>query len=404
MSLSERLREKADDVAEYMAASQAARQENRRDRRQGPGDDHAPEDAVQAAIDWLGRAQDSTASRDQGVARHYGLNDGWADSYPETTGYIVPTMLDYGARTGDQNVTDRGRRMLDWLVSIQFADGGFQGGMIKAKPLVPVTFNTGQILLGLASGEKHLGGYAEPMHNAARWLAESLDDDGCWRKHPTPFADPGEKAYETHVAWGLLEAARVAPDKGYGEAGLRNNDWALTKQRDNGFFDDCCLTDPTKPLTHTIGYVLRGVMEAYRWSGDGKYLVAGRKTADGVLGAMRDDGYLPGRLTADWRGAVNWVCLTGSVQIAYCWLMLYLYTGDESYRGAARRAITFVRRTMRLDGPDETRGAVKGAFPVSGNYGRYEYLNWAAKFYIDAQLLEMDIDAGRDIDIAKTGQ
>ena len=34
-------------------------------------------------------------------------------------------------------------------------------------------------------------------------------------------------------------------------------------------------------------------------------------------------------------------------------------------------------------------GGVKGAFPVSGDYGRYEYLNWAAKFSIDANGYEM---------------
>ena len=39
--------------------------------------------------------------------------------------------------------------------------------------------------------------------------------------------------------------------------------WALTKQRVNGWFADCCLNDPTRPLTHTIGYALRGVIEGY---------------------------------------------------------------------------------------------------------------------------------------------
>jgi hypothetical protein len=49
-----------------------------------------------------------------------------------------------------------------------------------------------------------------------------------------------------------------------------------------------------------------------------------------------------------------------------------------------------VRRTIRLDGPTGTRGGVKGSYPVSGAYGRYEYLNWAAKFAVDAFLMEMD--------------
>ncbi len=33
------------------------------------------------------------------------------------------------------------------------------------------------------------------------------------------------------------------------------------------------------------------------------------------------------------------------------------------------------------------RGGIKGSSPFDGAYGRYELLNWAAKFFIDALLL-----------------
>src|SRR3546814_13704746 len=89
------------------------------------------------------------------------------------------------------------------------------------------------------------------MQAAARFLRDSLDADGCWRRHPTPFAVAGEKAYETHVSWGLFEAERLAPGEGYGEAGLRQVDWALGSQRANGRVADCCLSDASRPLTHT---------------------------------------------------------------------------------------------------------------------------------------------------------
>ena len=350
---------------------------------------------IDHAIAWLGRAQDNSASRDGGVARHFGLVNGWATSYPETTGYIVPTMLEHARRTGDSDARVRARRMLDWLVAIQMPGGGFQGGRIDSKPVVPVTFNTGQILLGLAAGVADLGdAYRDAMNAAARWLAESLDDDGCWRRHPTPFAQPGEKAYETHVSWGLFEADRVAPGNGFGEAGLRQIAWALTKQADNGWVADCCLVNPSQPLTHTLGYFLRGVVEAYRLSDDPALLAAARRTADGLLTALDPDGRLPGRLTADWSAAVPWVCLTGSVQIAHCWLMLCQYTEDPRYRDAALSTNAFVRRTVRVDGPPETRGGVKGSFPVHGDYGTYEYLNWAAKFCIDSNVLELAVGRG----------
>ena len=48
--------------------------------------------------------------------------------------------------------------------------------------------------------------------------------------------------------------------------------------------------------------------------------------------------------------------------------VLYEDTGDIRYRDAAYAANRYVRRTLRVDGPPETRGAVKGSFPVDGGY------------------------------------
>jgi len=282
--------------------------------------------------------------------------------------------------------------MLDWLVSIQFPEGGFQGGVIGQVPLVPVTFNTGQILLGLVAGVRHFGqAYRAPMQAAAEWLERTQDSDGCWRKYGTPFAAPGEKAYETHVSWGLFEAARLEPRASYADCAIRNIDWALSKQRPNGWFENNCLVDAVRPLTHTIGYALRGVVEAYLFTRVERFLDAALRCADGVLGAVRPDGMLPGRLDANWRGAASWVCLTGSVQIAHSWLLLYRETGERRFLDAAVTVNRYVRRTVRVDGPPEVRGGVKGSFPISGEYGRFEYLNWACKFFIDSNRLEREL-------------
>lgn len=84
-------------------------------------------------------------------------------------------------------------------------------------------------------------------------------------------------------------------------------------------------------------------------------------------------------------------CLTGTVQVAPCWLQLYQETGDVRFRDAAFAANRFVRSTMRFDGPPGIRGTVKGSFPVWGDYGQYQYLSWACKFFIAANMLEKSI-------------
>ena len=83
-----------------------------------------------------------------------------------------------------------------------------------------------------------------------------------------------------------------------------------------------------------------------------------------------------------------WACLTGTAQIAICWLLLYQETDDLRYRDAAYAANRYVRRTVTLTGSPAIRGGVKGSFPVYGSYGQYEYLSWACKFLVDSLLLE----------------
>jgi hypothetical protein len=366
-----------------------AKNERRVDRRGLPSTDPGIDTIERVCLDWLATAQDSSTSADGGVARHYSLLDGWASSYPETSGYIVSTLIEAGNRNADPELLARARRMLDWLVSIQLPDGGFQGGTIGATPVVPVTFNTGQILLGLAAGTRQFGAdYASAMHRAARWLVDTMDADGCWRRYPTPFAAIGEKVYETHVAWGLIEAARASEEHeasvAYAGAALRNARWAISHQHSNGWFDNCCLEEPEAPLTHTIGYALRGLVEIFRYTRESDLLLSASRVARALSVRVDANGFLAGRLNREWEGTVSWACLTGHAQIAHSLLLLSRETRDTHYRETAFSLLQFVRRTVHVDGPAEIRGGVKGSFPVDGGYGTYGFLNWAAKFLIDA--------------------
>lgn len=355
------------------------------------GEDHGPEKMIELGLAWLKRAQDCSSSQDGGVARHYSFKNGWAPSYPETTGYIIPTFLQHAKGTGDADLKQRAERMLNWEASIQLPSGAFQGSTIGVAQVHPVVFDTGQVLQGLAAGVVEFGDkYRPAMTKAADWLVKSQDPDGAWRV-PNPFSIPGDHTWETHVAWGLLEAARVETGRGYGEAALRNIYWAVGRQSDNGWFSDCCLDDVEKPLTHTIGYVLRGVIEGYRYSREKSLLDSCLKAANGICGAIDSDGRLSGRLDRTWRPAARWVCLTGSSQIAICLLLLHLETGDRLLLDAALRLNRFVRSTVHCTGPEDLRGGIKGSFPVNGDYSPFELPNWACKFTVDAAALELQV-------------
>src|SRR2546425_6763626 len=118
---------------------------------------------MRAAVDWLCRAQDRSASRDGGVSRSYNLiwdpnrgRRGWMSSYPETTGYIIPTMFACHAAFRDSELHRRAVTMADWTCRIQMDNGAVQGGTIDDPP-VPATFNTGQVIFGWVHAFRRTG-------------------------------------------------------------------------------------------------------------------------------------------------------------------------------------------------------------------------------------------------------
>src|SRR5437867_13270359 len=99
------------ELRRYLRLSPLAKEERRRDLRGLSVEDPGLDATVSAVSDWIAQAQDNSATHDGGVARSYDLNNGWGPSYPETTGYLIPTVL---AMPGWR---DRARRMLDFLRS-----------------------------------------------------------------------------------------------------------------------------------------------------------------------------------------------------------------------------------------------------------------------------------------------
>lgn len=69
-------------------------------------------------------------------------------AYPETTDYIIDTMLRFGRLANDQDCCDCGRRVTDWEVALQLGDGGIRGGTIGAQRMASSTFVTGQVIFG----------------------------------------------------------------------------------------------------------------------------------------------------------------------------------------------------------------------------------------------------------------
>ena len=350
---------------------------------------------LRAVIDWLRRAQDATP--DFGVAQTWFVKSHrWANSYPETTGYIIPTFYRYAELVGDADARERARRMADWECEVQLPGGGVVAGALGDSDR-PTVFNTGQVLFGWVRAFEVEGDerYRDSAMRAARWLCEAQDDDGCWRRFGSPMTGAGEaNTYNTRTAWGLARVHAITGEREFLERAVRNCEWALTQRTASGWLAANCLMDPRQPYVHTIAYAMRGLLEVGEYAHREEFVAAAVRIGDALLSALPRSGRLPGRFDQDWRATVAWSCLTGNAQIAINWGRLFQITGEPRYRDAVLRINAFTKRTQLLDGPPEERGGIKGSHPIDGGYHPWQYPNWPAKFYADALMMEEAIRDG----------
>ena len=355
-------------------------------------------DHLRETIEWLVRAQD--ADPDGGVARSYTLRwmrshqrRGWLASYPETTGYIIPTFFKYASLSHDASYFDRAIRMASWERDVQMECGAVQGGVIGFPP-TPAIFNTGQVLFGWTAAYRESGdeSFLDAARKAGEFLVDAQDPDGAWRQHGSKYARSGVNVYDARSAWGVAELYHVTKEENFKRCAVRNLDYVLTQQQSNGWFMNCCLDDNQRPLLHTIAYTMEGLFEAGQLLDIPRFVDAVRPPAQALLACQRSDGGLSGRFDSDWQGHAQWSCLTGDAQTAIVWLRLFQLTGDRAYFDAAHRMNQFLMRVQNIVSNDPgIRGGIKGSHPIWAEYGSYEYLNWAAKFFADSLMLELEL-------------
>ncbi|MFC5524282.1 beta-L-arabinofuranosidase domain-containing protein [Rhodanobacter ginsengisoli] len=349
---------------------------------------------LQAAAEWLSRAQD--ASGCGGVSAHYDVAKcQWAGAYPETTGYIIPTFFRYADFSGNHEYRERARRMAAWESDIQLRDGGVRAGTMDASRIVPTIFNTGQVLFGWLSAWQQTqdARFRDSAVRAADWLVAAQDPDGAWRSFASPFAAHAVNTYNTRVAFALAKVGHALGEPRYLDAAVHNVQWALTQMRANGWLENNDLEDNERPLTHTIAYATRGILEVGLIAANGTFVDAAARMARSVALSQRRDGALPGRLDSAWRPASRWTCVTGNAQMAIIWHRLAAATGDASWKPAAGRAIGFNLSIQNLTAVDGgVRGGMPGSHPLKGGYMKNRYPNWAAKFFMDALMLQLETD------------
>ena len=355
----------------------------------------ATRERARAAVGWLLRGQDATP--DDGVSLGYfpcdaDRTNGWRPSYPETTGYIIPSLLEFSERFNESDVRQRALRMAIWETRIQMPSGAVQGGPVCApEEQSPAVFNTGMVLHGYtaayrATKQREL---LEAGRRAADFLVSDIGGDGHFQTHGKFVTQHRYKTYNCLCAWPLYRFGEDVGDARYQEAAVRVIEAAIGQQQANGWFPNNCFTNSESPITHTIAYTLQGILEVGLLAGREDFVASAQRGMDPLLGQISPEGFLRGSFFGDWRPGHHSSCLTGNGQLAVVCYRLFEQTGENKYKIAADRLVNYLKALQVLDSDNPAiNGAIPGSFPLLGSYMSAGYPNWATKYFLDALLFQ----------------
>ncbi len=262
---------------------------------------------------------------------------GSVHEYPEVTGYIIPTMLQYGFR-------DEALAMASYLASVANPDGSFNDASSDRVYL----FDTAQALRGLNAICKITDEYAKLREKTAEYLFEVL------RSHDALFP----KSYEDDaVIPETIMLFALPPMLEYAHMTGSDENAALVHQAVKRY-----LRDPDGlslgTLTHFLAYQIDGLI-------DMGYTDEVMTVIENLLACQREDGSIPAY------AGVDWVCITGCSQIAICLYKLGM-------PAPADRLMSWVERNM------EENGGFLGSVGDGAEYFEDREPAWAVKFYLDA--------------------
>ena len=350
---------------------------------------HDDRDCLTAAAAWLEAAQASQS--DGGISGRYRLDTGWSSSYPETTGYTIPTLLSLAEALGQDRFRERAETAVKFLLSIQLECGGFPGMEIALNSSEPSAFNSAQIIHGLLAWHTATGDARalEAAVRAGEWLVSIQEPDGSWLKY---FYNGVATDYAAHLSCWIAELGAHTAERRYLDSASRHLDWVLGHaDRETGWFRRAGFTpeqhEAGEAFTHTIAYTIWGVLFSSEILDRDDGVAAALRAAQGAARRLELLRWLPGVLDARWRGRTSSACLTGNCQMALIWLRLYERSGDATLLNSALKAIDLVKDTQDLSNPNPgIRGGIAGSHTVWGEYITNALPNWAAKYFIDALL------------------
>ena len=270
-------------------------------------------------------------------------------SYPEVTGYYIPTLIKWGHR-------DLAVSYANWLCSIQKEDGSWYDTMDRN----PYIFDSAQILKGLVSVREI---YPEPqkidevIKKGCNWILSCMTNEG-QLKTPTEEAwgSIATELIHTYCLSPLVDASNL-----YGIEKYKKAAYKILEFYKKNYHDKIV---NFSMLSHFYSYVVEAMLDMGEvdLAKEAMHNMEKYQKASGAVPAYKD---------------VDWVCSTGLFQLTLIWFRL-----GDSERGT--RAFEYACKLQNKTGgwygsyiSEENSKECNTYFPDAE-------ISWANKYFLDA--------------------
>ena len=343
---------------------------------------------INKSINWILKAQKITKSG--GVSARYipSLFLGkWDGPYPETTGYIIRTFVEYmqSEEKLKEKLYEPTLNMGNWLLSLQNHEGWFPGGVIRDNKhkAFPTVFNNGQIILGLNSLYKYTKNenYMKAALRCAKWLISVQEEDGSWVKYAYHNK---ARTYHSRVAWAIAEVGNLTGDQLLLRASQKFISWLVKNVKPNNLWPTKAdFIDDNVSVLHTLAYTIRGFMETSHILELENCEKMSINMAAKLMKSFEIRRSLKGVLY-NWKPVCNYLCITGIFQTSIIFFRAYELSRDIRFANSGLKLLDLGKRYQVQSGPN--MGGFPGSFPTWGKYMPFSFPNWAVKFFLDAAL------------------
>lgn len=331
-----------------------------------------------ASLGWLIRSIEATGRKGSShiFSRWRYPISGWHLGYPETTGYIIETLLDYDSHFPELQLQAYAFDCGKWLLTQQLADGSFPALLAGNK--TPSFFNSGMIAFGLLRLQQlqYEPTRKKAMSKLAFWVQNQLNN-------PEHFSEM-VPSYYSRAFWGFALLAHHLENKTL-EMKLKETVLHLSKKiKENGAVTDWGFEAKDRAFTHTIAYTWRGFLELSNIWHEKDCIEICKVFLQKLEFETEKKPFLAGDYDTEWNGSYRYRCVTGQAQCSLIAFRMFDITGDKEYFELGKKLMYAIIDDQKVGGFDpQLNGAIPGSVPLWGPYMRGKYPNWAVKFYLD---------------------